>query len=328
MSSQLRWGFLGTGWIADVLAKDLALIGFEIAAVGSRAELSAKAFAGKHGIEKSFGNYEELCASPDVDVIYVATPHPFHVPHALLALQHGKHVLLEKPAALNQRQVKEILDAAKAANRFVMEAMWSRFLPAQVSLRAAIGEGEIGDVVMISAEYSENKLPVEAHERMWNKSLGGGALLDLGVYPLALINSFLGQAEEISAFASLTELGVDQRLVSILKFNNDVLAQLSTLITGAGASKASVIGTRGRIELDYPIYGQFDYTVFDLDRNELRRYHDSIVGTGRQLQVLAADEAIRDGNLEHSIMPWKDSLALAGMMDEMRSQVGVVYDQD
>jgi hypothetical protein len=328
MSNELRWGFLGTGWIADVLATDFKAIGRSVAAVGSRTLGAAQTFAETHGIYRAYGSYEELCASPDVDIIYVATPNPFHLEHAKLALSRGKHVLIEKPAALNLKQTLEIMDAAKAANRFIMEAMWSRFLPCQISLRELVASGEIGDVVMVSAEYSENKLPAKDYERMWQRSLGGGSLLDLGIYPLALIQSLLGDPTEISAYASLAPDLVDQRLVSIMKFESGALAELATGMTAAGASNASILGTKGRVEVHFPIYAQFDYTVYDLDRNPIREYKEEISGTGRQLEALAAETAIAAGKLEHELMPWSDSLTLAAAMDEMRRQVGVIYDVD
>jgi predicted dehydrogenase len=328
MTNELRWGFLGTGWIADVVAKDLAAIGRSVAAVGSRNLSTAQAFAQTHSVASSFGSYEELCASPDVDAIYVATPNPFHLEHAKLAFAHGKHVLLEKPAALNQKQVREIQGAAKAANRFLMEAMWSRFVPSQLSVKAAVASGEIGDPVMVSAEYSENKLPAENHERMWSRDLGGGTLLDLGIYPLAFIENFVGIPTEVETFGSVAPQGLDQRLVSILKFEGGELAQLATSMTGAGSGTASIIGTKGRIEIGFPIYGQFEYQVFDLDRNLLRSYQEPIVGTGRQFQFLAAEQVIAAGKTEHEAMSWATSLALAGVMDQMRRQVGVSYDVD
>ena len=328
MTNELRWGFLGTGWIANVLASDLRASGRQVSAVGSRSIESAREFAAQHGVAAAFGSYEELCESPDIDAIYVATPNPFHLGHAKLALANGKHLLLEKPAALNSRQLAEIVEAARSAERFFMEAMWSRFMPAQLSVKAAIAAGEIGDVTMVIAEYSENKLPAENYERMWKRALGGGSLLDLGIYALAFIHNFLGAPQKLSAYASLSPEGVDQRLVSSLGFANGELAQLTTLMTGAGASQATIIGTRGRIEIGYPIYGQFDYRVFDLDRNELRRYSEPVVGSGRQLQLFAAEAAIANSQVEHPLMPWQTSIEIAASMDEIRRQVGVVYDAD
>jgi predicted dehydrogenase len=290
--------------------------------------VTAQAFAAKHKIAKTYGSYEELCADPELDAIYVATPNPFHLEHAKLALANGKHVLLEKPAALNRRQLVEILDAAKAANRFLMEAMWSRFVPAQVSLKAAVASGEIGELNLVIAEYSENKTPRENYERMWQKRLGGGTLLDLGIYPLAFIQNFLGDPAEIKALGSVADTGVDQRLISSFAFESGALAQLATFMTVAGASTASLLGSKGRIEIDYPIYGQFKYTVYDIDRNPVRVYDDTIVGSGRQFQLVAAEQSIAAGKLENPSMTWANSLGIASSMDEMRRQVGVSYDVD
>lgn len=328
MTNQLRWGFLGTGWIANVLANDFAAIGRKVSAVGSRSLDTAKTFADAHGIESHFGSYEELCTCDEVDVVYVATPNPFHLEHAKLALANGKHVLLEKPAALNEKQVQEILDAAKTANRFLMEAMWSRFTPSQRSLKALVQAGEIGEVVHISAEYSENKLPPEAHERLWNLALGGGALLDLGIYPLAMIQNLLGNPSQIQATASLSPTGVDQLLMAQLKFDSGAMAQFSTGITGHGPGNARIVGTKAQVELDFPIYGQFEYRVLDLDRNLLNAFRPNLVASGRQFQVLAVEEAISRGNRENELMPWIDSKMLARAMDEMRLQTGVRYEVD
>lgn len=322
-----RWGFLGTGWIADVLAGDLALEGIRPNAVASRNLATAQDFAKPRGIEHSFGSYRELCDSAEVDVVYVATPHPWHLEGARLAIEHGKHVLVEKPFVMNSGEARELVDLARANGVFLMEAMWSRFLPAQRALLAAIAAGEIGEALAVTAEHSQN-LPEATHDRLWKRELGGGALLDLGIYPLALIQNLLGNPAEIKALGVLAHTGVDRLVQLGLSFAGGQVASLLTTQQVAGAANATVYGTAGRIEVRGPLWGQFEFEVFDVDGKQIRKYSEPVRGTGRQLQVLAVNRAIESGLLEHPWMPLADSLSLTETMDEIRRQIGVSYPAD
>lgn len=321
---EVRWGFLGTGWIATTLAQDLALVGVEVHGVASRNLETAEAFAKQHRIENAFGSYEELCSSDLVDAIYVATPHPFHFANAKLALEAGKHVIVEKPFTMNAKQAQILIELATEKNLFLMEAMWSRFLPAQRSLVEFIQAGAIGDVLAVSAEHGQY-LPIDTHLRLWDKALGGGALLDLGIYPLALIQNLLGSPSSVKAVGALADNGVDSRVNVVLDFAGGKLANFFTTMQVAGKANAAVYGTKGRIDIGSPIWGQFDYQVFDERGNQTNSYHDEVIGTGRQIQFLEANKYILEGKTEHIWMPLSDTLELAKIMDEIRSQIGVTY---
>lgn len=323
----LRWGFLGTGWIADVLTSDLALVGIRPHAVASRSLATAREFAATRGIELTFGSYRELCESPEIDAIYVATPHPWHLENARLALQNGKHVLVEKPFVMNAREAEELIHLASEHRVYLMEAMWSRFLPAQRELLGTIASGAIGDLLAVTAEHAQN-LPRHSHARLWERELGGGALLDLGVYPLALIHNLLGNPSRVMAVGSLADTGVDQAVQVSLAFDGGQVASFFTTQRVAGAANATVYGTAGRIEVQGPLWGQFEFDVHDVDGKPIRHYSDSVVGTGRQLQVLAMQEAIAGGYREHPWMPLSDTLAITKTMDEIRRQLGVTYAAD
>lgn len=327
-NAPLRWGFLGTGWIADVLTADMALVGLKPHAVGSRSLENAQKFAAERGIELAFGSYEELCASPEVDVVYVATPHPFHFDNAMLALKNGKHVLVEKAFTMNALQAKILIEKAKENKVFLMEAMWSRFLPAQIAMKKAIADGEIGDLQAITAEHSQN-LPHETHARLWEIELGGGALLDLGVYPAALIQNVMGRPEKIHAFGSRAETGADK--LTQVSFSYDGGARVGSMLTTqtvAGPANATIYGTKGRIEIHKPLWGQFAFSVFDANSELVRTYSEDVIGTGRQLQVQAVNEAISQGLIEHRFMSHSDTLTVMETMDEIREQLGVVYPAD
>lgn len=322
-----RWGFLGTGWIADVLAADMALEGLKPQAVASRNLATARDFAESRGIELAFGSYLELCESPEVDVVYVATPHPWHLENARLALEHGKHVLVEKPFVINSREARELIVLARKNGLFLMEAMWSRFLPAQLALLDALRGGEIGKVLAVVAEHSQN-LPESTHARLWDISLGGGALLDLGVYPLALIHNILGKPNVVKAVGSLADTGADNLVQVSFGFPGGEVASLFTTQQVAGQANATVYGTHGRIEVRGPLWGQFAFDLYDVEGTPMRHYSDSVRGTGRQLQVLAVNEAISNGISEHSLMPLEATIAITEVMDEIRAQLGVVYPAD
>ena len=323
----LRWGFLGTGWIADVLVSDLGLVGIRPHAVASRSLSTAQTFAQARGIELTFGSYRELCESPEIDAVYVATPHPWHLENARLALQSGKHVLVEKPFVMNVREAEELIHLAGEHRVFLMEAMWSRFLPAQRELLRTIESGAIGEVLALTAEHSQN-LPQHSHARLWENELGGGALLDLGVYPLALIQNLLGNPSKVMAVGSLANTGVDQAVQVSLGFDDGRVASFFTTQRVAGAANATVYGAAGRIEVHGPLWGQFEFDVYDVDGNPTSHYSDSVTGTGRQLQVLAMQQAIAGGQLEHPWMPLQHTLEITQTMDEIRRQLGVTYIAD
>ena len=214
---QIRWGILGTGFIAGLQTQDLAENGFTVQAVGSRNAESSKAFSEKFAIPTAHASYEALVADPDVDVIYIASPHTYHHAHALLALNAGKHVLVEKPFTINAREAKEIFALAEAKGLVALEAMWSRFLPHMIRLREIIQDGTLGEIRKVTASHNQD-LPKDPAHRLNDPALGGGALLDLGVYPVSFAIDVLGAPETIRASASMTATGVDRQTAAIFEY--------------------------------------------------------------------------------------------------------------
>ncbi|MFM6966782.1 MAG: Gfo/Idh/MocA family protein, partial [Rhodoluna sp.] len=227
MSKQLKWGFLGAGGIAEVIAADFQVAGLQIQAVGARNLETAVAFADKFGIPNRHAGYESLVADPEVDIIYINTIHPMHAEQALLAIAAGKHVLVEKPFALNAAQAKRVRDAAKAKGVFVMEAMWTRFLPSMDAIFDVINSGQIGDVRFAYADHSQY-LPESLVKRLWAPELGGGALLDLGIYPVSFFNRILGAPKKITAEATIAHTGVDLMTSAIFKYEGGQQASMTT----------------------------------------------------------------------------------------------------
>ena len=249
MSTSLRWGILGTGWIAQLQTADLLADGFTVAAVGSRSQEGADAFAKEFGIPVAHGSYEALVADPNVDVIYVATPHPLHAENAELAINAGKHVLVEKPFTLNQAEAKRIVALAAEKKVVVLEAMWTRWLPTMVRLREVIAAGTIGEIRTVIADHNQS-LPRDPKHRINAIELGGGALLDLGIYPVSFAWDMLGAPETVHAIAAKTATGVDRQTAITLGYAGGQQAVLHTALDTHGPNTASVIGTDGWIHID------------------------------------------------------------------------------
>ncbi|SLK03442.1 Predicted dehydrogenase [Arthrobacter sp. P2b] len=241
---QLRWGILGTGFIAALQAQDLLDNGFTVQAVGSRSLESSQAFSARFGIANAHGSYEELAADPEVDVVYVATPHVFHHANALLALNAGKHVLVEKAFTINAREAQDIVELAEAKGLVALEAMWTRFLPHMVRLREIIREGTIGEVRKVIASHNQD-LPKDPAHRLNDPALGGGALLDLGIYPVSFAFDVFGAPEIILASAAMTATGVDRQTAAVFEYAQGQQAILDCELDAAGPNRAVVIGTGG-----------------------------------------------------------------------------------
>ncbi len=322
MSIGLRWGILATGGIARSFTQDLLDAGRTVAAVGSRAPGAAQAFATEFGIPRAHGSYEQLVADPDVDVIYVATPHPMHLDAALLAIAAGKHVLVEKPFTLTAAQATRIAAAAATAGVVAMEAMWTRFLPHMVQLRALIAAGAIGDVRTVIADHTQ-ALPTDPSHRLQNPELGGGALLDLGIYPVSFAVDVLGLPTAVQAHASMTPTGVDRQTAMILEHEGGRQSVLHCALDTAGSNRAIVIGTQGAIELDRVWYTPTALTRYDRDWQVVERFEPEVSGRGMQFQ--AAELERRVSGERPSSLPIDESVAIMGVLDRVRSLIGLRY---
>jgi predicted dehydrogenase len=321
----LRWGILGTGGIAETFVTDLRATGIEVVAVGSRSQESADAFGSRFDIAARHPTYEALVADPEVDAVYVATPHPMHAENALLAIAAGKHVLVEKPFTLNAVEATEVAEAARRAGVVVLEAMWTRFLPSMVRIREIIAAGTLGEVRTLLADHDQ-LLPSDPQHRINNPELGGGALLDLGVYPVSFAVDLFGAPSSVTARGDKTKTGVDRQVALILEHDGGALSVLHTALDTRGANTATIVGTEGRIEIDSVWYNQTSFTVYSGESGEvLERYDEKVVSRGMQFQAWELERVVRDGGRESPLLPLDESIAIMAVLDEARRQVGVVY---
>lgn len=319
----IRWGILGPGRIARSFAEGLQFVeGAALQAVGARSPASAQAFADTFGVPNVHGSYEALAGDPDIDVIYVATPHPFHAAHTLLALENGKAVLCEKPFALNAREAEQMIAAAKAHGRFLMEAMWSRFLPHLQRALALIGEGAIGEVRQLVADFGF-RAPLDPQSRLFDLKLGGGSLLDVGVYAVSLAQLLFGEPSEIRALANLGQTGVDEEAAILLKHPGGQLSLLSCALRLTTPQEAAIIGSEGILKLAAPWWRPSHLALSRNGRQEIITVPH--VGNGYNYQAQAVHRALAGGWLEHPLMPHADSLAVMRTLDAIRAQVGLRY---
>ncbi|WP_430868305.1 Gfo/Idh/MocA family protein [Demequina aurantiaca] len=321
-----RWGILGAGGIARKLADAVTNhTASEVVAVAAGSSLErAQAFADEMSIPKAYGSYEELVADPDIDIVYVATTHNNHHGPALLAIEAGKHLLLEKPFTQNSKQAKLVVDAARAKGVFVMEAIWSRHLPHIYAMREVIARGDIGDVVSVAADHGQYLPHVE---RMVRPELAGGAMLDLGIYPVQFAHDVLGMPESITAVGRLRDTGVDGQISMILDYpSKNAQASLTTTMEARTPVVAHVAGSKGRIELADMFYAPTVMTVTPLDGTPWT--FDGTVENGFQYQAAEVARRVAAGEKESPLLTLDQSLELMAILDEVRAQAGVVLPND
>ncbi|MGB9376517.1 MAG: Gfo/Idh/MocA family oxidoreductase [Mycobacteriales bacterium] len=322
----LRWGIIAPGGIANKFAD--AVHGFtagSVVAVGSRDGGRAEEFAQRHGIPRSYGAYEQLAADDEVQAVYVASPHSGHREHALLAIRAGKHVLVEKALARNSSEVEEIFAAAQEAGVFVMEAMWTRHLPHVAWVRDRITSGAVGDIVTVTADHGQ-ALDLPAEHRLKNPDLAGGAILDLGVYPVSFVVDLLGAPTEVNAVGRLTETGVDGHVTMVLAYGERTIAQVDTTLWTKTPTTAVVSGTEGCLEIDGDFYAPNTVRLrrADRDRTVVEEW-DGKVENGFQFEAAEVARCVAAGRHESERMTWDSSRAVMTVMDEARRQVGVRY---
>ena len=323
-SGTWRWGILATGGIARLFTRDLVDHGFRVTAVGSRSLDSARAFAADFDIPRAHGSYEDLCSDPEVDVVYVATPHAFHAADATAALRHGKHVLVEKPFTLDAGQAREVSGLARERGLLVMEAMWTRFLPHMAFLREAIGQGRIGQVRWLHADHTQ-RLPADPAHRLNDPALGGGALLDLGVYPLSFAHDLLGAPTEVLARGTLRETGVDASVATMLRHADGAVSTSYSASDARGANTAVVLGSDGRIEIAPVWYTPAPVRLYDADGSLVEQFDRPVSGRGMQYQAAEVERLLDAGRTSSPLMTPEDSVAVMATMDEVRALIGVRY---
>ncbi|MER5866891.1 Gfo/Idh/MocA family oxidoreductase [Kitasatospora sp. NPDC002040] len=321
----IRWGILATGGIAAAFTEDLLTVpGAEVAAVASRAEGPARAFADRFGIPRAYGSWAELAADPDVDVVYVATPHAAHLDATALMLAAGKAVLCEKPFTLNLRQAEQLVGTARAEGRFLMEAMWMYLNPAVRRVAELVRNGAIGRVRAVHADFGF-PTPVDPGHRLRDPAAGGGALLDLGVYPVSFAHLLLGEPEQVTAVAVLTPEGVDEHTAVVLGHADGALSLLSCSLVAEYGQRASVHGSTGRIELPTDFF-HADGFVLHRDgkpAEEVGFERGPVHGLG--LEAAEVVRCLRAGLTESPLVPLDGTLAVMRTLDAVRAQIGVRY---
>ena len=322
-SETINWGIIGPGNIANRFADGLATVpSAKLHAVGSRTQKKADEFADKHGAPKRYASYEALAQDPDVQAVYIATPHPQHKAAALLCLKHGKAVLLEKPFTVNAKEAAEVIDFARAQNVFIMEAMWARFFPAMVKVRELIASGTIGEIRMVQADFGF-RTGVDPEGRLFNLALAGGGLLDVGVYPISLASMLLGTPTDISGLAQIGETGIDEMAAITLKYAGGQLASIVTGVRVNTPQEATIFGTDGSIKLHAPFWNLSHLTLSANGKTEELSIPYENGGFNYEAQEVM--DCLRAGKTESAIMPLDETLSIMRTMDTLRAQWGLKY---
>lgn len=323
----VRWGITTTGNMANVFTRELRLLpDAEVVAVGSRDAGRAAEFARVRDIPRSYGSYAELADDPDVDVVYVATPHPGHLEVTRRCLQAGKAVLCEKPLTVNAREAVELVELAAACGRFLMEAQWMRCNPMLLRLAERVREGVIGEIRTIVADIGL-VARLDPHDRLLAPDLAGGALLDVGVYPIGLAYHLLGLPATVQAWAHPAPTGVDATTGLLLGYESGAVAALSCSIDAILPGRAAVSGTRGWIDIAPSFHDRWSFTVH---RPEAEPETESVelLGVGYTHEATEVARCLRAGLLQSPLVTWEDSVATMRLLDEIRAQIGVRYPQD
>jgi len=320
----LRWGILATGYISGVFAADLRTAGLDLRAVGSRSIESSIRFSREHDVPNVHASYEALVEDPEVDIVYVGTPHPMHAANATLALEHGKHVLVEKAFTLTAGEAAELRDLAAEKGLLVAEAMWTRYLPHVRRIHEIIDSGALGEVRAVFADHTQ-RLPSDPGHRLNSLELGGGALLDLGIYPVSFAIDILGVPTSVSATARLGATGADTEVGTLMTHPSGAVSTSLSSSRAAGPSTAAIVGTEGRIEIDGAFYAKTSFTHRAADGGVVERYESDYAGRGMQFEAIGAERLITEGNLAGDVLTIDESVAIMGVLDEIRSQIGVRF---
>jgi predicted dehydrogenase len=322
----VRWGVLGASNIARRVVADMRRTeGAEVVAVGARTLDRAKAYAEENSIPRAYGSYEELAQAPDIDVVYVSTVHSWHFAGARLCLQNGKSVLVEKPFTVHLRDTEELVSLARERNLFLMEALWARCNPLMVELKEFVDRGDLGEVLQVQANLgpSAGRSP-----RLWDPALGGGILLECGVYPLAFAFQFMGAPDGVRAWAHLTENGIDDATGILLEYESGANATLnSSIVRGIGTghnSSGIVLGTRGWISVPKDIFCPEGYIIHRPDAEPIQVQRPK-KGNGYIEEIAEATRCVREGLPESSLVPLDDTLATMRVIDSVYQQVGLSY---
>ncbi len=325
MSDTISWGILATGAIAHKFADALAVVpDAELSAVGSRAQHTADAFGDEFAIPRRHDTYQALAEDPEVDAIYVSSPHPMHHDHTQLCLNAGKPVLCEKPFALNAREAESMIQCARDRGLFLMEAMWTRYLPAIVQVRQWLADDAIGDVRLVMADFGF-RANFNPEGRLLNPELGGGALLDIGVYIVSLASMVYGREPvEITALADIGSTGVDEQTTMAFRYDTGAMAALSCAVRTDTPRKASILGTEGSIHIPTPFYDS-ETVVLNVSGEEPVVVAPDRVENGFKYEIEEVGRCLREGLKESPSLPLDETLAIVRILDAVRAEIGLKY---
>ncbi len=325
-SKKIKWGIIGCGSIANKFASDLALIDdAELTAVASRSMDRATEFGQKHNSNKAYDSYDELFLDANIDIVYIATPHTSHAALSIKAMEHGKHVLCEKPLALNKKEASAMIEASKRTNKFFMEGLWTRFNPSLVAIKKRIDNGEIGELKNINADFTF-KATHGLDSRVFDLNLGGGAILDIGIYPTFLAYLFLGIPKNIlatSIFHDVTKCDIQTSMI----FNYDQ-AQVTShnSFTSNSAMVARINGSEGQIYLHKYWHAPQGYTLVKNDTE--KTFELPTIGLGFSHEILECHNCLRANKIESEFWSHQNSLDLISILDDVREQIGLKYPQE
>ncbi len=319
-----NWGIIGTGFIARKMAEALSYVPqAKLYAIGSRNKQNALEFSGKYKTEKVYGSYEELVSDPDIDIVYIATPHNLHYENTMMCLEHDKHVLCEKPFAVNGFEVRRMIEKARVKKLFLMEALWTRFLPNLIRAKELVDSGVIGKIRFIKADFGIN-VPFNPLHRLYNKKLIGGSLLDLGIYPVFFSLFFLGKPEKITATAGIGSTDVDYNCSITFGYKDETLAVMYSSVIAKTDITAAIYGDKAAIVFDNFWYMPVPVKIIHSD-GKSENIPLQFEGNGYNYEASEVIRCIEKGNIQSNLMSWDDSILLIDTLDNIRKEIGLVY---
>jgi len=325
----IKWGILGTGRIAKIFAADLQLAeGCELVAVASRNQAGADEFAEKFPVKNRHSSYEELAKNPEVDVVYIATPHNLHYENTLLCLNNNKAVLCEKPFAINTRQSLEMINLAMEKKLFLMEALWTKFHPHYIKMQQMIQQGLLGEIRSVLANFGFKPL-APVNPRLFEPELGGGTMMDIGIYNVFMAMSILGKPDHIDAVMTPAPTGVDEQCAVLFRYKNGAMAQLFSTFSSNLATDMDICGSEGRIRLTSKFYEPSATIEFYKGREGKQIIPvEKETGTGYQYEARHVNECLRNGLTESPIIPFAETIERMETLDKIRHIAGVRYPAD
>ncbi|SHF58642.1 Predicted dehydrogenase [Salegentibacter echinorum] len=321
---KIKWGIIGLGKIAGKFATDLKEVEHaELYAVASRSQLKAKDFAQKHGATNFYSNYEAMLKDENLDVVYIATPHVFHHAQALICLEYKKAVLCEKPFAMNRQQVEEMIAKAKDENVFLMEALWTQFLPHFKAVMEIIESKKYGAIKSLEANFGFDAA-IDLEKRLYNKSLGGGSLLDIGIYPIFMALSALGMPENIKAKGKFYETGIDQQADVVFEYANNVKATLQSSIIEDTSTTAIITLEKATLKLNYQFHAPTSFVITTNEGEETKEF--GVHTKGYNFEAEHVQRMLWEGKTESTEMTFEKSLQLIELLDKVREEIGLDYE--